>query len=95
MRERTPLRRPLFEPGDPRRFDAINTGGPLNDHYFRQLKPAEESTIINGVTHKEISGTEPSPPLQSEEPLEIVLVEMPRIGELNHTTHVLNSHKES
>ena len=89
MRERTPLRGPLFESGDPRRFHTINVGGPLTDHYFEQLKPTEKSQIINGVPHKEIVGTEPSRDIPLTQPLEITLVEMPNVGELTHTPHLI------
>lgn len=91
MRERQPLRRPLFEPGDPRRFDTINTGGPLNEHYWSQLKEGEASQSGVEVTHTKITGTEPSPIVPQEEPLEITLVDMSTFNETKHIPHIIGS----
>lgn len=91
MRERVPLRRPLFGPNDARRFDTINTGGPLNDHYWNQLKEDEASQSGAEVPHTKITGTEPSPIVPQEEPLEITLVDMSTIGETKHIPYVFGS----
>lgn len=89
MRERAPLRWPLFEPGDPRRFDTVNTGGPLTNYHWNQLvkgtKPPTERKAPDDSLKAETPATTPP-----TDPIELILVDMSTIGETKHKYHTIN-----
>ena len=82
-------RKPLFEPGDPRRFYTINTDGPLTSHYWGQL--TKEMDIHSSPQSSEVTIVEDETPSAGESnPIEVILVDMSTTGETGHTTNLIS-----